>query len=84
MITRFSVIPDERKIMLGVDNAGIFEPGTVYEAVKILDQIVIRPLGKYSLPENGNSFPNKNSEVGAIIYDGKHLITEEEYTRYFR
>jgi hypothetical protein len=78
MITRFSVLPDERGLILGVDKAGIFEAGQVYEAVKMLDQIVIRKVGKFSLSKTGSVYPNCNSEMDAIAYSGLHLITEEE------
>jgi hypothetical protein len=76
MITRFSVIPDERNILLGIDKAGVFEAGVVYEVTKILGEIVIRPVGKYALNEKG--FPSKNSAIEDIIYYGEHLITKEE------
>lgn len=76
MITRFSVLPDERGLLLGIDKAGVFETGVVYEAVKILDEIVIRPVGKYALPAIG--CPSENSDNDNIIYYGLHLITKEE------
>jgi len=78
MITRFSVIPDERGLILGVDKAGVFEPGQVYEVVKILDEIVIRKVGKFSLAPSGSEYPNCNSEMDVIAYSGLHLITDEE------
>lgn len=78
MITRFSVIPDERGLILGVDKAGVFEPGQVYEIVKVLDEIVIRKVGKFSLAPSGSEYPNCNSEMDAIAYSGLHLITKEE------
>ncbi|HPI82019.1 MAG TPA: hypothetical protein PK122_02195 [Candidatus Paceibacterota bacterium] len=78
MITRFSVIPDERGLILGVDKAGVFEPGQVYEIVKVLDEIVIRKVGKFSLAPSGSEYPNCNSEMDAIAYSGLHLITDEE------
>ena len=78
MITRFSVLPDERGLILGVDKSGVFEPGKVYEAVKILDQIVIREVGNFSLAKSGSEYPNCNSEMDAIAYSGLHLITEDE------
>jgi len=78
MRTRFSIIPDERGLILGVDRAGIFEPGQVYEAVKMLDQIVIRKVGNFSLAKSGSEYPNCNSEMDAIVYSGLHLITEDE------
>ena len=77
MATRFSVLPDERRVLMGVDKANVFEAGVVYEAIKILDEIVLRPIGKYALPKQG-TFPNENSESNAIIYSGLHLVTKDE------
>lgn len=77
MITRFAVIPDERRLLLGLDKANLFEAGYVYEAVEILDTIVIRKLGKYSLPKEG-SWPNELSEANDQVYAGLHLITQKE------
>lgn len=81
MITRFTVLPDERRVLIGVDKANIFEAGVVYEAIKILGEIVLRPVGKYALPKNG-TFPNENSELSEIMYSGLHLITEKEQNEY--
>lgn len=74
--TRLSVLPDNRKLLLGIDKDNIFEPGIVYEVHKILDEIILRPVGKYSLPKTG--YPSELSEVNAIVYSGHHLITEDE------
>lgn len=76
MVTRFSVLPDERRLLLGVDKANIFDAGIVYEATKVLDEIIFKPIGKFSLPEKGH--PSINSANSSIIYHGLHLITEEE------
>jgi len=78
MITRFSVIPDERGLILGVDKDKIFEPGYVYEVTKLLDQIIIRKVGKFALAESGPDYPNCNSGMDVIVYSGYHLLTEEE------
>jgi hypothetical protein len=83
MITRFSILPDERGLLLGVDKAGIFEKGQVYEVIKVLDEIVIRKIGKYALRDSGK-FPNSNSEMDAIVYSGLHLITEEEQNNIYK
>jgi hypothetical protein len=77
MKTRLSVLPDERRVLMGVDKANIFESGIVYEAIKILDEIVLRPVGKYALPKKG-TYPNENSESSAIMYSGLHLVTIDE------
>jgi hypothetical protein len=76
MVTRFSVQPDERRVLIGVDKANIFEAGVVYEAVKIMDEIILKPVGKYSLNEKG--YPSENSTVDVIMHSGLHLVTKEE------
>jgi hypothetical protein len=79
MITRFSVLPDDRKVLIGVDKANVFETGVVYEATKIMGEIILRPLGKYALPKGGEGFyPNENSTNQDIIESGSHLITQKE------
>lgn len=78
MITRFSVLPDERRLLLGIDKANLFEAGYVYEATDVLDTIVIRKVGKYALPPKGPS-PSENSDNNDIIYYGYHLLTEKEF-----
>lgn len=77
MITRFSILPDERRIILGRDLASVFEEGIVYEAHKVLDEIVLKPVGRYALPKEG-VYPCELSEVNAIVYSGLHLITDKE------
>jgi hypothetical protein len=76
MITRFAILPDDRRLLLGVDKAELFEAGYVYEAHKILDEIVIKKVGKYSLPKEGH--PSELSDVNAQVYSALHLITKEE------
>lgn len=76
MITRFSVITGETKILLGIDKAEIFEAGIVYEVTKIMDEILLKPIGKYALDKKG--YPSELSRNQDIIYSGKHLITEKE------
>ena len=76
METRFAVIPDERRLLLGIDKEGIFEAGAVYKVTKILGQIIMKKIGRYSLPPKGH--PSKFSEANAIIYYGSHLITKKE------
>lgn len=82
MLTRLSVLPDERRLLLGVDKAEIFTPRIVYDVKNILDTIVITPIGKYSLPQYG--FPSEMSGNGDIILFGEHLITEEEKAMYLK
>lgn len=81
MITRFAILPDERRVLLGIDKANVFEAGMVYEAFEMLDTIIIKKIGKYALPKNSSEggYPNENSTNDEIIYYGRHLITEEEY-----
>ena len=77
MVTRFSILPDERKVLMGVDKAEVFKPGIVYEAEEICGEIIIVPMGKYCLKQTG--YPSELSETGTIMYSGLHLITEKEY-----
>ena len=81
MITRFAVLPDERRLLLGIDKANLFEAGYVYEAFEILDEIVIRKLGKYSLSKTHN-YPCEGSDVNAQVQYGLHLITKEECEKF--
>lgn len=78
MITRFAVLPDERKVLFGIDKAGLFKPGIVYECTEMLDEIIIRPIGEYALPKNGHR-PSEYSDNNEIIRSGLHLITKKEY-----
>ncbi len=75
---RFSVQPDERGLLLGVDKAGIFEKGVVYEAREMLGQIILKSMGKYALPAKG-SYPSECSDANEIIYSGIHLLTKDEW-----
>lgn len=77
MITRFSVIPDERRLLLGVDKNELFKAGIVYEAREVLDQIILTPVGPYALVEEGQD-PCEKSDIAAIAYSGMHLFTKEE------
>lgn len=83
MITRFAVLPDSRRLLLGIDKANLFEAGYVYEATEILDTIVIRKVGKYALPKLGNC-PSEVSDVNSQVQNGLHLLTEEEHENAFK
>lgn len=63
MITRFAVLPDERGLLLGIDKAGLFEKGVVYEAFEMLDTIIIKKVGPYALQKKGH--PSEMSDVNA-------------------
>ena len=76
MITRFSIIPDERRVLLGVDKSGIFDAGIVYQVTKILGQIIMTPIGEYALEKKG--CPSEGSDIATIMYSGLHLITSGE------
>lgn len=78
-MTRFAVIPDERRLLLGIDKANVFEAGFVYEAQNVLDTIVIRKVGKYALKETGH--PSELSDTNSIVYYGNHLLTQEELAK---
>lgn len=74
--TRLTVLPDERRLILGIDKANIFKEGVVYSVVKICDEIVLKPIGEMALPEKGQY--NYNQAIDKILYTGLHLITKEE------
>ena len=73
-ITRFAELPDERRVLLGIDKANLFEAGYVYEGIEVLGQIIFR---NYALPEKGY-YPCEYSDANAIVYGGIHLITQTE------
>jgi len=77
MKTRFSVLPDERRLLLGVDRAEIFKTGVIYEVTEIIGQIIFTPIGEYALPHVGVC-PCEQSEVANILYSGLHLVTKRE------
>ncbi len=79
MITRFAVLPDDRKVLMGLDKNNIFEPGMVYEVLNILDTFMIRKLGPYALPEKGN--PSQNSDINTQFYYGYHIMTKDEFDK---
>lgn len=75
-IARFSVLNDERGLILGRDLGNIFEKGIVYEAINIMDEIILRPLGEYALSKEG--YPSIYSDVNSQVNYGLHLITKKE------
>lgn len=74
--TRFVVLPDSRKLLLGVDLSELFMPGVVYEAEAILGEIIIRPLGKTSAVNPG--YGHITTDANQIINAGRHLVTMAE------
>ncbi len=81
-ITRFAVLPDERRLIIGLDKNNLFEAGHVYECYDILDTIVFKKIGPFALPKKG-PYPNQNSDVNSQIECGMHLIlmTEAEISK---
>lgn len=77
MATRFAVVDDERDLILGKDNDGVFEKGVVYGAIKVMDEIILKPLGKYALEECGQ--PCLGSDVNDMVGYARHLYTKEEW-----
>jgi hypothetical protein len=82
-MTRFSVLKDERNLIIGRDLSNVFEKGMVYEVVKILDEIIIRPVGKYVLPKKVNEELDvcEGNEISTVISSGLSLITKEEFSK---
>lgn len=76
-ITRFAVLPDERRLMLGIDRGELFEAGYVYQAWGFDGEVVFRKIGKYAL-QNRAGYPSGASTANEIIQSGIHLATEEE------
>jgi len=81
-VTRLAVLPDKRRIILGIDKANIFEAGNVYDVINICEQILIRKVGKYALPATG--FPSEKSTCNDVVFHGLHLLTDEELHRFHR
>ena len=82
--TRFAILPDNRRLILGVDKDNLFEEGAVYECRKILDEIIFTNIGKYALTKNGENgrFPNENSDANSQIYCAEHLLTLKEWNNF--
>ena len=83
MISRLAVLPDDRKVLLGVDKANIFKPGVVYDIKEFDGGIILTPIGEYSLPKQG-AYPCELSETNTIVCSGLHLITKEEQEAYHK
>lgn len=79
--TRLAVIGGRNAApILGLDLDGLFKPGVVYEAFEVMGEIVIRPIGPYSLDKIGAEgliFPNEGSDIGDIIQFPYHLLIKE-------
>lgn len=82
--SRLVVLPDERKIILGIDGAGVFKPGVVYSIEQWNGEIIFRELGEYALAPDGRNgdYPNECSETSAILQSGYHLFTKKEMDQY--
>jgi|TARA_R110000824_G_scaffold106610_5_gene252000 hypothetical protein len=82
-ITRFTVLRNRGGVMLGMDLAGAFEEGVVYEIINVMDTFIIRPLGETAMPKDGSDgiIPNDNSTLSNILSNGSHLLTKEEKDR---
>jgi hypothetical protein len=88
MKTRFVVLPDERKLLLGIDKNNVFKEGIVYECENVLDIIIFRPLGQSTI-RTADELPNHNPNIcstanlpNQIIMNGTHLLTREEWNEY--
>jgi hypothetical protein len=76
---RFAVLKDERGLILGKDLGKTFKKGIVYEVVEILDTLVIRPVGPFSLPKKSDGWACWGSDVNTQVEAGRHLWTKEEW-----
>lgn len=78
---RFSVLDDERGVLLGIDKQDVFKKGIVYEAVKVGEHIVIIEVGKSAFGSPG--FMQNGADNSSVIYSGQHLVTPEEHAKLF-
>ncbi len=77
MITRFTVLPDDRGIILGKSKNNVFEPGYVYEAFEMLDEIVIRKIGPSAMLTDMQTDKSSSCwawDANTQITQGFHLI----------
>ena len=90
MKTRVVVLPDERKLLLGIDKNNCFEEGFVYECENVFDTIIFRKIGKSTIQgidelNHKMKHPNICSVANLpneIIMNGSHLLTKEEFNDY--
>ena len=75
--TRFAVLPDERRVMLGIDLGELFEAGYVYHAFGFDGEVIFKKMGKFALAKD--TYPGLHSTVNEQVQGGLHLATEEEY-----
>lgn len=78
---RFIVIPDRRGLLLGKSFGNIFEPGVLYQVNEILDEFMIRELGKTAMPKDARYGPTPTwaNAASDIMESGKHLYTAAEW-----
>jgi hypothetical protein len=76
-MTRLCKIKGRHNFIGGKDNDNIFEEGVVYSVQKILDNIVITPIGKQ--PEV-DSYGDKISmqHIEEVIINGDYLIPKDD------
>lgn len=77
MIARIVKIKGFGKIVAGADVGNIFEDGHVYEATKIMGEIIIRDLGEHAHAEG--LVPIGRHKFSTIMLDGTYCLTKEEY-----
>lgn len=75
MLTRFCKLPIHDNVLVGRDLNNIFKNGHIYEVYEFVGEIVIKDLGKTSLPKMGSgSFPNEFSGIEDIMCGSSYLI----------
>lgn len=76
---RLSVLPDERRLIIGKDFTGVFEKGHVYYLAKIDGEIIVKDLGESDLVHTHVRW----WDVNRIIEDGEgaHILTHDEVER---
>lgn len=79
MLTRFMKLPIHDHVLIGRDLNDIFKNGHIYEVHQIMGEIIIKDLGKTSLPKMGSKYyPNEFSSIEDIMCGSSYLLTEDE------
>lgn len=77
--TRFTVLNDDRGLLLGKDVSNIFKKGVVYGVRELISEFEIIELGASALGSlTSKKYPNLVNTANEIIKSGDHLYTEDE------
>jgi hypothetical protein len=80
---RFIIRPEGKKhsrLLVGLNfpKSSSLKPGVIYEIVEYLDEYVIREIGKPGIDKK-----IWNYEISSVVsdFEGRHLMTEDEYKK---